>query len=116
MWALVFLTLVLGPEIWLELRVLASQSSTSANYSLVLSLWWCLDYKWVEDVGLLAIKLVVGLVAEASSQLGLLSVETIFGLETDKTVQPGWIVLEGDLGDEWPLWWICLKHCGAFGR
>jgi len=39
----------------------------------------------------------------ASSQLGSLSAGTILGSGTGKTVQPGSIVLEGDLGDEWPL-------------
>ena len=62
-----------------------------------------LDYERVEEVGLLVIKLVIGLVVEASSQLGLLSTETIFGPGTGENVQPGWIVLEGVLGDEWPL-------------
>jgi len=54
-------------------------------------------------VGLLAIKLVVGLVVGAFFQLGSLSTEMIFGLGTDEAVQPEWIVLEGDLGDEWLL-------------
>jgi len=36
----------------------------------------------------------------AFSQLESLSTETILGPEIDKTVQPGWIVLNGDLGDE----------------
>ena len=64
----------------------ASQLSTSANCSLVFSLQWGLDHEQVEDVGLLAIVvLVIGLV-EASSQLGLLSAEMILGPETDKTV------------------------------
>jgi len=58
----------------------------------------------VEDVGLLAIKLVLGLVVGASPQLGLLSAETIFGPEIGKAVQPGWIVLDRDLGDKWSLW------------
>jgi len=44
----------------------------------------------VEDVGLLAvIMLVIGLVAEASSQLGLLSTGIILGPGTDKTVWLG---------------------------
>ena len=38
----------------------------------------------------------------ASSQLGLLSTGTILGLGTGETVWPGWIVLEGDLGNERP--------------
>jgi len=62
-----------------------------------------LDHERVEEVGLLAVKLVIELVVEASSQLRSLSTETILRLGTGKTVQPGWIVLERDLGDEWPL-------------
>jgi len=86
------------------LRVLASRPSTSANCSLVLSLRRNFDHERVEDVGLLAILLlVIGLVVGASSQLGSLSIGTILGPETGKTVQAGWIVLEGDLRDEWPL-------------
>jgi len=55
-------------------------------------------------VGLLAILLlVIGLVVGASSQLGSLSAKTILGPGTGEIVQAGWIVLEGDLGDEWPL-------------
>ena len=54
-------------------------------------------------VSLLAVKLVIELVMGASSQLGSLSAGTILGPGTGKTVWPGWIVLEGDLGDEWPL-------------
>ena len=115
MWALVPLELVLGPEVWLELRVLASRLSTLANCSLVLSLWHGFDHERVEEVGLLAVKLVIGLVG-ASFQLGSLSTGTILGLETGETVQAGWIVLEGDLGDEWPLWWIRLECHGIFGR
>jgi len=62
-----------------------------------------LDCEQVEEVGLLAVKLVIGLVVGASSQLGSLSAGTILGPETGKTVQAGWIVLKRDLGDEWPL-------------
>jgi len=70
--------------------MLASQLSTSANCSLVLSLQRGFDYEQVEDVGLLAIiVLVVGLVAKAFSQLEFLSIETILGLETGKTVWSG---------------------------
>ena len=87
MWALVSLELVLGPEIWLVLRVFASQPSTLTNYSLVLLLWQGFDYEQVEEVGLLDVRL-VGLVAGASSQLGLLSVGTILGPGTGKTVWP----------------------------
>jgi len=83
--------------------VLASQPSTLASCSLVLSLRWGLDCEQVEEVGLLAVKLVIGLVVGASSQLGSLSAGTILGPGTGKTVRPGWIVLEGDLRDEWPL-------------
>ena len=56
----------------------------------------------VEEVGLLAVKLVIGL-AGASSQLGLLSTGTILGAGTGETIQADWIVLEGDLRDKWPL-------------
>ena len=83
--------------------MLASWPSTLASCSLVLSLCWGLDYEQVEEVGLLAVKLVIGLVVGASSQLGSLSTGTILGPETGETVWPGWIVLEGDLGDEWSL-------------
>jgi len=116
MWTLVPLELVLGLGVWLALRVLASQLSTSASCSLVLSLCQSLDCKWVEEVGLLAVKLVIGLVVGVSSQLGSLSAGMILGPGTGKTVWLDWIVLEGDLKDKWPLWWICLEHCGAFGR
>ena len=101
--ALVPLVLVLGPGVWLGLRVLASWLCTSASYSLVLLLWRGLDHKWVEDVGLLAVLLVIGLVG-ASSQLGSLSAGMILRPRTGKTVWLGWIVLEGDLRDEQPLW------------
>jgi len=67
MQALVPLALVLGLKVWLELRVLASQSSMSANYSLVLSLQCDFNYEQVEKVCLLAIRLVIGLVVEVSS-------------------------------------------------
>ena len=84
------------------LRVLASWPSTSANCSLVLSLRWGFDRERVEDVGLLAILLLVLGLVGASSQLGSLSAGTILGPGTGETVQAGWIVLEGDLGDERP--------------
>jgi len=84
------------------LRVLASRPSTLANCLLVLLLRWGFDRERVEEVGLLAVKLVLGLVVGASSQLESLSAETILGPETGETVQAGWIVLEGDLRDEWP--------------
>jgi len=47
--------------------MLASQPSTSANCSLVLSLQQNFDCEQVEEVNLLAIKLVIGLVVETSS-------------------------------------------------
>ena len=83
--------------------MLASRLSISASCSLVLSLHWGLDREQVEEVGLLAVKLVIGLVVGASSQLGSLSAGTILGPGTGETVWPGWIVLEGDLGDKRPL-------------
>ena len=82
--------------------MLASRPSTSANCSLVFSLRQGFDREQVEEVGLLAVKLVLELVVGASSQLGSLSAGTILGPGTGETVQAGWIVLEGDLGDEWP--------------
>ena len=87
------------------LRVLACRPSISANCSLVLvlSLRWGLDRERVEEVDLLAAKLVLELVVGASSQLGSLSAGTILGPETGKTVWPGWIVLEGDLVDGFVL-------------
>jgi len=114
--ALVLLVLVLELGVWLELSVLASQPSTLANFSLVLSLWRGLNCKQVEDVGLLAVLLLVIGLAGAFSQLGSLSAGKILGPGIGKTVQPGWIVLEENLGDERPLWWICLEHHGTFGR
>ena len=50
-------------------------------------------------MGLLAAKLVLGLVVGASSQFGLLSAGTILGPGTGETVRTDWIVLEGDLAD-----------------
>jgi len=82
------------------LRVLASQPSTSASCSLVLSLRRGFNCERVEEVGLLAAKLVLGLVVGASSQLGSLSTGTILGPGTGETVWAGWIVLKGDLRDE----------------
>jgi len=74
--------------------VLASWPSTSANCSLVLSLQWGFDHEQVEDVGLLAILLlVIELVVRASSQLGSLSIGTILGPGTGKTVR----IAEGGL-------------------
>ena len=96
--------------------MLASWLSTSANCSLVLLLRRGFDCERVEDMGLLSILLlVIGLVVGASSQLGSLFAGTILGPGTGKTVCVGWIVLEGDFGDEQPLWWICLERHGAFG-
>ena len=82
--------------------MLASRPSTLASCSLVLLLQQSLDHERVEEVGLLAAKLVIGLVVGASSQLGSLSTGMILGLGTGETVSPGWIVLEGDLRDERP--------------
>ena len=82
--------------------MLASRPSTSANCSLVLSLRQGFDRERVEDVGLLAILLLVLGLVGASSQLGSLSAGTILGPGTGETAQAGWIVLEGDLGDERP--------------
>ena len=96
--ALIPLELVLGPGV---LRVLASRPSPLANCSVVFLLQQGFDCERVEEVGLLAAKLVIGLVVGASSQLGSLSTGTILGPGTGKTVRAGWIVLEGDLGDEW---------------
>jgi len=115
MQVLVPLELVLGLEVWLELRVLASRPSTSANCSLVLLLWRGFDHEQVKDVSLLVILLLVLGLAGASSQLGSLSTGTILGPGTGETVPMGWIVLEGDLGDDQPLWWICLERHGVFG-
>ena len=39
----------------------------------------------------------------ASSQLESLSAGMILGPGTGETIQLGWIVLKGDLGNEWPL-------------
>ena len=69
--------------------MLTSRPSTLANCLLVFSLRWSFDRERVEDVGLLAILLLVLELVGASSQLGLLSVGTILGPGTDKTVQPG---------------------------
>jgi len=60
-----------------------------ANCSLVLSLQQSLYYEQVEDVGLLAVLLlVIGLVG-VFSQLGSLSVEMILGPGTGKTIWLG---------------------------
>ena len=70
----------------------------------------------MEEVSLLAVKLVIGLVVGASSQLESLSAVIILRLGTGEAVWPSWIVLDGDLGDKQSLWWICLKCHGVFGR
>jgi len=93
-WALVSLELVLGLEVWLELSIFASWPSISANCLLVLLLWWSFDYEWVEEVDLLDIRLVIGLIARPSSQLGLLFLGMILRPGTGETVWPGWIVQE----------------------
>jgi len=84
--------------------VLASRPSTSASCSLVLVLLLRrgLDRERVEEVGLLAAKLVLGLVVGASSQFGSLSAGMILEPGTGETVRAGWIVLERDLRDEQP--------------
>ena len=69
--------------------MLASQPSILASCSLVLSLRWSLDHERVEEVGLLAVKLVTELVVGASFQLGSLSAGTILGPGTGETVWPG---------------------------
>ena len=66
MWALVLCKLVLGLGVWLVFRVLVSWLSILANYLLVLSLQQSLDHEQVEDVSLLAVKLITGLVVGAS--------------------------------------------------
>ena len=68
--------------------MLVSWPSTSANCSLVLSLRQGLDYKQVEDVGLLVILLLVLGLVGASSQLESLSAGMILGSGTGKTVWP----------------------------
>ena len=80
--------------------MLVSWLSTLASCSLVLLLRWSFDHERVEEIGLLAVKLVIELVLGASSQLGSLSAGTILRPETGEIVQLGWIVLEGDLRDE----------------
>ena len=71
------------------LRVLASQPSTSANCLLVLSLRQGFDREQVEDIGLLAILLLVLELAGASSQFGSLSTGTILRPGTGKIILPG---------------------------
>ena len=69
--------------------MLVSWPSISANCLLVLSLQQGFDHEQVEEVGLLVVKLVIGLVVEVFSQLRLLSTGTILGPETGKAVWPG---------------------------
>ena len=114
--ALVPCELVLGPGVWLVFRVLASWPSMLANCLLVLLFWQGLDCEQVKNISLLAVKLVIGLVAGASSKLRSLFTGMILGLGTDKASWPDWIVLEGDLGDKQPLWWIHLEYHRVFGR
>ena len=57
----------------------ASQLSTLANCLLVLSLQQDFDHEQVEEVDLLEVRLVVGLVIRVSSQLGSLYTEMILG-------------------------------------
>ena len=59
-----------------------------ANYLLVLLLWWSFNCEWVEELGLLVVRLVM----ELFSQLGSLSVRIILGPGTGKTIWAGWIV------------------------
>ena len=63
-----------------------------------------MDCEQVEDVSLLAILLLVLGLVGVSSQLELMFAGMILRPGTGETVQSGWIVLEGDLRDEWPLW------------
>ena len=102
-WALVPLESVLELGVWFVLSVLASQLSKLANCLLILLLWQGLDYEQVEKVGLLAIRLVIGLVVGVSSQLGSLFTEIILGPGTGKTVLLGWTVLDRDFGDKQSL-------------
>jgi len=62
--------------------VFASQLSTLANCLLVLSLQQDFDHEQVEEVDLLEVRLVAGLVIRVSSQLGSLYIEMILGLGT----------------------------------
>ena len=80
------------------MRVFASQLSTLANCLLVLSLQQDFDHEQVEEVDLLEVRLVAGLVIRVSSQLGSLYTEMILGLGTGE-----WIVQVEDLRDNWPL-------------
>jgi len=58
----------------------------SANCSLVLFLQWIFDCEQVEEVGLLAVRLVIRLVVGAFFQLELLSIETILGPKIGETI------------------------------
>ena len=66
MQALVSLESVLELEVWLVLRVFMSWPSMLANYSLVLLLQQDFNCEQVKEVDLLDIRLVTGLVMEAS--------------------------------------------------
>ena len=78
MWTLVLCKLVL--------RVLASQPSVLANCLLVLLLHQVLNCEQVKDIGILAVKLVIGLVIGIFFQLRSLSARTILGLGINKAV------------------------------
>ena len=69
--------------------MLASQPSILANCSLILSLQQCLDHEQVEDIGLLAIVVLVIELAGVFFQLVLLSARTILRPGIGKTVCPG---------------------------
>ena len=66
--------------------VLLKVSEMWALVSLELLLQRSLDHEQVEEVGLLAVKLVIRLVVGTSFQLGSLSARTILGPEIGKTV------------------------------
>ena len=76
----------LDMEVWLVLRVLTSWPSTLANCLLELLFWQSFDYEQVKNIGLLAVKLVLVLVAGASSQLISLFIRIILGPGIGKTV------------------------------
>jgi len=68
--------------------VLVSRLSTLASYSLVLLLQQGLDHEQVEDIGLLAILVLVIGLAEASCQLESLFTGMILGPGTCETIWP----------------------------
>ena len=84
-----FSCISIGTGSLIRIKYLVSQPSILANCLLVFLLQQGLDHEQVEDIGLLAILLLVIGLARAFSQLRLLSTETILGPETDKTVWPG---------------------------